>query len=162
MAKKHNKPSKKESFSRERLREILKYKKMTYADLAAGTDIVFETLHTAITSKKIMPYDLDKIGKYLNVAPEYRAGKVEKLPRWGDDSLSDFELIPEYVYHENRGKSTTDLTLQFIRLCGYTPGYNAKLANIPDIEIAQLSMKLSKIVAQHMEEYINTSPAEEK
>lgn len=145
-------------FSRERLREILKYKKMTYADLAAGTDIVFETLHTAITSKKIMPYDLDKIGRFLNVAPEYIAGEWDKLPRWGDESLSDFDLIPEYSYHENRGKSTSDLTLQFIRLCGYTPGYNAKLANIPDIEIAKLCTDLSKIVVQHMEEYIKASP----
>ena len=157
MANQHRKIS----FSRERLREILKHKKMTYADLAAGTDIVFETLHTAMTSKKIMPYDLDKIGRFLNVAPEYIAGEWDKLPRWGDESLSDYDLIPEYYYHEYHGKSTSDLTLQFIRLCGYTPGYNAKLANIPDIEIGKLCMKLSKIVEKHMEEYINASPAEE-
>ena len=157
MANQHRKIS----FSRERLREILKHKKMTYADLAAGTDIVFETLHTAMTSKKIMPYDLDQICRFLNVAPEYIKGEWDKLPRWGDESLSDYDLIPEYYYHEYRGKSTSDLTLQFIRLCGYTPGYNAKLANIPDIEIGKLCMKLSKIVEKHMEEYINASPAEE-
>ena len=95
------------------------------------------------------------------VAPEYIKGEWDKLPRWGDESLSDYDLIPEYYYHEYRGKSTSDLTLQFIRLCGYTPGYNAKLANIPDIEIGKLCMKLSKIVEKHMEEYINASSAEE-
>lgn len=158
MANQHRKIS----FSRERLREILKYKKMTYADLAAGTDIVFETLHTAMTSKKIMPYDLDKIGRFLNVAPEYIAGEWDKLPRWGDESLSDFDLIPEYAYHESRGKNTTDLTYQLIRLCGYTPGYNAKLANIPGVVIAGLSLDLMRTIEKHMEEYINASPDEEK
>lgn len=85
MANKHRKIS----FSRERLKEILRHKNLTYKALADNTGINFETLHTAMTSKKIMPDHLDQICRFLRISSDYIKGE-SNVPNI-DEQVKDIE-----------------------------------------------------------------------
>ena len=87
MANKHRKIS----FSRERLKEILRHKNLTYKALADNTGINFETLHTAMTSKKIMPDHLDQICGFLRISSDYIKGESDVKAPNIDEKVKDIE-----------------------------------------------------------------------